>query len=81
MHGGIVPNDEYSQRSIVIDNCTCDLPPVIVWHYITGIANKIHYFVKCPVCRIRTKDRKNIHGAILDWNNKEYLYDNRRFKL
>jgi len=48
---------------------SCGGEATIVSHYIKGVANRINYFVKCPICRIRTRDRKNEVGAIEDWNN------------
>jgi hypothetical protein len=50
--------------------CQCGNRPDLIWHYIKGIANRINYFAKCNNCRIRTRDRKHIDGAIEDWNTR-----------
>lgn len=52
--------------------CDCGSKPILVWHYIKGTANRIHYFIKCPDCRVRTIDRKRVTGAIESWTNKQY---------
>ena len=70
MHGGIV-------QKILIDNCylkecSCGHQPQVIWHYITGIANHINYFVQCSHCKVRTRHRKSIDGAIQDWNELDH---------
>jgi len=62
MHGGYIENRDY------ISICECGNKPVLVWHYIGGIANRIHYFIKCENCKQRTRDRRKATMAILDWN-------------
>ena len=62
MAGGIYNTEEK------LNTCNCGNDPLIVWHYIKGVANKIHYFVKCNNCKKRTRDRKHPNGAIDDWN-------------
>jgi len=49
--------------------CDCGSMPVILWHYMKGTANHLNYFVKCDNCKTRTRFRKNISGAMEDWNN------------
>lgn len=63
MSGGIYT----SKKELNI--CECGNNPIIIWHYIKGVANKIHYFVKCNNCNKRTRDRKKLDGAIDDWNS------------
>jgi hypothetical protein len=65
MSGGII-------NSVHLENCECGEQPIMVWHFVKGVANKVHYFVKCPNCRKRTVDRKNIKGASEAWQIKQY---------
>jgi hypothetical protein len=60
MSGGIINIKEQ------LINCECGYEPSLFWHYITGVANKVNYFIKCKNCKIRTRNRKNIEGAIQD---------------
>jgi hypothetical protein len=64
MSGGTIKTKEQ------LINCYCGCQPEIIWHYIKGVPNKIHYFTRCNSCRIRTRDRKNIEGAVQDWNER-----------
>jgi hypothetical protein len=64
MHGGKVEQHDPLNR------CLCGSEPVIIWHYIKGVANRIHYFVKCENCKKRTQDRKRIYGAVEEWNSE-----------
>ena len=55
----------------VLNKCSkCGNEPNIIWHYMKGTANRKHYFVRCNNCLNRTMDRKNIEGAVEEWNNK-----------
>lgn len=47
----------------------CKTEPKIVTHYIKGVANRKHTFVRCPICRKGTRDRKFKDKAIEDWEN------------
>jgi hypothetical protein len=67
MAGGI-----YNTK-IKLNTCNCGNNPLIIWHYIKGVANKIHYFVKCNNCKKRTRDRKYPNGAIDDWNTFKFI--------
>lgn len=62
MKGGILEHEH------LLNKCSCGENPEFIWHYIKGHANRIHYFVKCPVCRKRTQDRRIRLGAINEWN-------------
>jgi uncharacterized Zn finger protein len=46
----------------------CGNEAEVISHFIKGIANKVHHFVKCKSCKLRTRDRKTRIGAIADWN-------------
>ena len=67
MHGGIYKND------LKMNPCSCGNMPDAIWYYISGTANRIHYFVKCNVCKNRTRNRKNVEGAVCDWNSEKVL--------
>lgn len=54
-----------------INVCHCGNIPILVDFYIRGIANHKNYFVKCEACGERTRARKNIQGAITEWNESE----------
>lgn len=66
MAGGIYKTE------IQLNICECGGNPNVIWHYIKGVANKVHYFVRCNQCKKRTRDRKKVDGAIEDWNNGFY---------
>ena len=68
MAGGIIEKPD----DVFLYSCECNSDPIIVWHYIRGTANRIHYFVKCPNCNLRTRDRRKVNNAIKDWNNEFY---------
>lgn len=65
MAGGICNIDKE------LNLCQCGNQPVVIWHYIKGVANRINYFAKCNNCKTRTRDRKKIEGAIEDWNSNQ----------
>jgi hypothetical protein len=48
--------------------CDCGGNAFLIWHYIKGVANTIHYFVQCEKCKNRTRDRKKPEGATSEWN-------------
>ena len=49
----------------------------VIDYFISGIANRINYFVRCPSCRFRTRNRRKRDGAISDWNlQKSEAVDN-----
>lgn len=61
-----------------LHQCKCGQSPVIVWHYIKGIANLINYFAQCQFCKTRTRNRKHPDGAMEDWNNELYIGQEKR---
>ena len=63
MQGGII-----TDRRLNI--CECGGNPILIWHYISGIANRIHYYVKCDNCNTRIENRKRLTYAVAAWNNK-----------
>jgi hypothetical protein len=71
MAGGIVENHDE------LNTCDCGTEPVVIWHYIKGVANRIHYFVKCQNCKTRTNDRRRMDNAIEDWN-KSIFYGKKK---
>ena len=62
MKGGIL------EHKYPLNKCSCGENPEFIWHYIKGTANKIHYFIRCPVCRKSTQNRKRELGAVNEWN-------------
>lgn len=70
MSGGICTTTQ------TIENCECGNEPELIWHYIKGVANKIHYFVRCKSCRNRTNDRKKLDDAISEWNLYQWKRQN-----
>ena len=65
--------------NIILKPCTCGRQPVIVGHYIKGVANTINYYPKCEHCKRRGRNRKKVQGAIDDWNNDIQVYDHGTF--
>ena len=57
----------------ILNQCVCGSNPLMNWRYIRGTANRINYFVACPVCKLKTRPRKDTWGASDDWNNEKYL--------
>ena len=55
-------------ETIIWRKC-CGVEPDLISHYISGIANRVHYFVRCPVCKTRTKDRRKRENAIDEWTD------------
>lgn len=55
-----------------LNKCKCGSEPVIIWHYIKGTANRIHYFAKCNNCLTKTRDRRKCKNAINDWNTNVF---------
>lgn len=49
----------------------CSGEPEIIGHYIKGVANRYHYFVRCKECRFRKHNEyKKRDKAIEAWNNQ-----------
>ena len=45
--------------------CKCGTEPNLIQHYVG--CNHTNYFCKCPNCKTRTRNRKDMKGAISDW--------------
>ncbi len=58
--------------------CECGSHPVIIHHYAHGVPNRMHYFVQCPSCKARTRERKAPAGAVEDWNAGIRIYRTRK---
>lgn len=56
----------------ILNRCQCDSEGVVIWHYIKGTANRVHYFVKCKRCMRKSRDRKKVENTVKDWNNGLY---------
>ena len=65
MKGGVIDRE--------INPCLCGGKSELIWHFINGTPNRVHYFVRCEKCRVRTRNRRNIEGAVEEWSNLQAL--------
>ena len=49
----------------------CNGEAEVIGHYIKGVANRYHYFVRCKECKHRRHNEyKKKEKAINNWNNQ-----------
>jgi len=72
MKGGII------DHKLELRLCDCGYEPELIWHYVKGIANLEHYFIRCTNCGLRTEYGKHINGAMDAWNGGKNLKADKR---
>lgn len=49
----------------------CNGEPEVISHYIKGVANRIHHYVRCKECKYRKRNEyRKRDKAIQNWNNQ-----------